>query len=173
MNDSCQPRCTLVPVSQRSTEVQHNVTAAPALVALFAAEHAISDALEAEMRGRCGINSGQFQVLMALAGAPDGQLRMADIAATNCISRSGVTQSVDRLETLGHVTRMTSSIDRRLVLAKITSSGLDMIPIGHQIFESVAARFITGRLSLRQSTNLLSALTAIATTDPAPEANSH
>ena len=149
-------------MEQRSTTVEQNANAARALAALMVAEHAVRDALEAEMKERCGINSGQFQVLMALAGAPDGQLRMADIAATNCISRSGVTQSVDRLETLGHVTRMTSPNDRRLVLAKITPTGLELIPIGHQIFEGVAEHFIAERLSVRQSASLLTALTAIA-----------
>lgn len=151
-------------MNQGKTTAEQNVNAARALAALLAAEHAVSDALEAEMRARCGINSGQFQVLMALAAAPDGQLRMADIAATNCISRSGVTQSVDRLETLGHVTRMTSPNDRRLVLAKITPTGLGLIPIGHQIFEGVAEHFIADRLSVRQSANLLTALAAIAAT---------
>ena len=73
-------------MEQRSTTVEQNANAARALAALMVAEHAVRDALEAEMKERCGINSGQFQVLMALAGAPDGQLRMADIAATNCIS---------------------------------------------------------------------------------------
>ena len=151
-------------MNQRGATVEQNVNAARTLAALFSAEHAVSDALEAEMRGRCGINSGQFQVLVALAVAPDGQLRMADIAATNCISRSGVTQSVDRLETLGHVTRMTSTNDRRLVLAKITPTGLELIPVGHRILEGVAEHFIAERLSVQQSTNLLTALAAIAAT---------
>ena len=54
-------------VNQRGATVEQNVNAARTLAALFSAEHAVSDALEAEMRGRCGINSGQFQVLVALA----------------------------------------------------------------------------------------------------------
>ena len=151
-------------MSEPTTDIEQNVSAATALSALFAAEHAISDALETEMRMRCGINSGQFQVLMALANTPNGQLRMADIAEINCISRSGVTQSVDRLEALGHVSRLTSPTDRRLVLAKIEPSGLELIPIGHRTFENVAARFIARRLSVQQSANLVAALIIIAAT---------
>lgn len=146
---------------QPDLPLEHKATAVSALAALFAAEHAIRDALETKMKARCGLNNGQFQVLMALATAPQGQLRMAEIAATNCISRSGVTQSVDRLEILGHVERLTSRHDRRLVLAKITPTGLDLIPVGHQVFEDVATRFVAERLSTRQSTNLLTALTTI------------
>ncbi len=125
----------------------------------------IGDALEADMKAGCGVSPSHFQVLMALAEAPDGQLRMVDIASKNCISRSGVTQSVDRLEKLGRVTRVTSPGDRRLVLATITPAGRDVVPIGHLVFQEVADRFIADRLGQRQAIALQAALLKIASTD--------
>lgn len=131
------------------------------LALLLAAHGVVGDALETAMKAECGINSGQFAVLMALADAPRGRLRMVDIASKNCMSRSGVTQSVDRLERLGLVARSTSPQDRRLVLATITEAGSALLPIGHQVFEAVAKESIGDRLGPRQSTALRTALLAI------------
>jgi DNA-binding MarR family transcriptional regulator len=123
------------------------------------------------MRQRLGIGASHFDVLRALMAAPDGQLRMVDIADRLCISRSGVTQSVDRLENLGLVSRAARRGDRRLVLAEITPAGRSLVPAGHQIIEAVAARFIAGTLTDRQATALASSLAKIAavSTQPAPE----
>src|ERR1700722_11591048 len=90
---------------------------------LLHAHQTVHVALEAEMRKQLGIGVRDHDVLRALAMAPDGQLRMLDIADRLCISRSGVTQSVDRLENLGLVSRATKRGDRRLVLAETTPEG--------------------------------------------------
>ena len=58
--------------------------AVPLLVSLLTVHHLVSDALETAMKARCGIGSSHFEVLLALSRAPDGQLRMVDIAAKNC-----------------------------------------------------------------------------------------
>ena len=137
-------------------------TAASMLLALMLAAHGVvGGALEAAMKAECGINSSHFSVLMALAEATGGQLRMVDIAARNCISRSGVTQSVDRLERLGLVVRSTSPEDRRLVLATITEAGTALLPVGYRVFKAVAEQCIGQRLGPRQVVTLRSALMAI------------
>ena len=88
---------------------------------LLHAHQVVHAALELGMRERLGISTSHFDVLRALADEPDGRLRMVDIADQMCISRSGVTQSVDRLEDLGLATRVTDRRDRRLVFAEITA----------------------------------------------------
>jgi DNA-binding MarR family transcriptional regulator len=121
------------------------------------------------MRERLGISSSHFDVLRALMAAPDGQLRMVDIADHLCISRSGVTQSVDRLESLGLVSRVTKPGDRRLVLAKITAEGRSLVPGGAQIIETVADRFITDTLTDRQAAALASSLMKVAAVSSQPD----
>ena len=136
---------------------------------LMHAHQSVHAALETEMREQLGISASHFDVLRALLGAPGGQLRMVDIADQMCISRSGVTQSVDRLENLGLVTRTTRRGDRRLVLAEITAEGRALVPAGHQIIEAVAARFITGTLTEQQAAALASYLATVAAAAGQPD----
>jgi len=114
---------------------------------LLHAHQTVHAALEAEMRERLGIGVSHYDVLRALMTAPDGQLRMVDVADRLCISRSGVTQSVDRLESLGLVSRAAKQGDRRLVLAEITASGRTLASVGQEIVEAVACRFVTETLT--------------------------
>ena len=132
------------------------------LALLIKAAQTVHAALEVEMRQRLGISGSHYDVLRALADAPGGYLRMVDIADRMCISRSGVTQSVDRLEELGLVERVANREDRRLVLAEITARGCELIPVGCEVIEAVAARFITETLSERQAAALASALAKVA-----------
>jgi DNA-binding MarR family transcriptional regulator len=132
------------------------------LVLLHRAHDGVETALEAEMRERTGIGCSHFDVLRTLMEAPDEQLRMVDIAERMCISRSGVTQSVDRLEELGLVSRVTQREDRRLVLAAITPAGRTLVPIGQEAIEAVAARLITQQLTERQAASLATALAKLA-----------
>lgn len=134
------------------------------LALLLHTHQAVWTALEAEMRRRLCIGVSHFDVLSTLMEAPGGQLRMVDIADRMCISRSGVTQSIDRLEQLQLVSRETNREDRRLVLAAITPAGRALVPIGHEVINSVAARFITEQLTERQAAALETALSEVAAT---------
>jgi DNA-binding MarR family transcriptional regulator len=138
---------------------------------LLHAHQAVHEALEAGMRERLGISASHFDVLRALVAAPGGQLRMVDIAGRLRISRSGVTQSVDRLENLGLVSRTTRRGDRRLVLAEITPEGRSLVPAGRQIIEAVASRFIAETLTGRQAAVLAASLAKVVavSTQPSPE----
>jgi DNA-binding MarR family transcriptional regulator len=132
-------------------------------LALFFAAHRVVDAaLETEVRDRLGIGIGQFDVLSTIEQTPSKQLRMADIAERMCISRSGVTQSVDRLESLGLVVRVSHPQDRRTVLAEITPAGRALVPQGREAIEAVAARYLGGQLSSDESSVLVAALAKIA-----------
>lgn len=66
-----------------------------------------------------------FQVLSALAEAPQNRLRMTELADAVLLSRSGVTRLVDRLEGLGLVSRVRVDSDGRGVSAVITERGME------------------------------------------------
>jgi DNA-binding MarR family transcriptional regulator len=74
------------------------------------------------MRGQ-GILTSSYEVLLALAEAPEGRKRMKDIASSLLISRSGLTRIVDDLEDKGYVERRTCPTDARGLDAVLTDSG--------------------------------------------------
>ncbi|MGH9053777.1 MAG: MarR family winged helix-turn-helix transcriptional regulator [Acidimicrobiia bacterium] len=98
-----------------------------AMVALFNVQRVISEAIERDLRSKTGLSLAQYEVLLRLADAPGGKLRMVDISERICVSKSGVTQLVDRLEEVGLVARESSRSDRRLTYAKITREGRETL----------------------------------------------
>jgi DNA-binding MarR family transcriptional regulator len=74
-----------------------------------------------EREGRIGLSEGE--VLYRLAFAPEGCMRMGDIAEALGMAQSGVTRVVDRLVGKGLVVRAARSTNRRTVDARITPEG--------------------------------------------------
>jgi DNA-binding MarR family transcriptional regulator len=97
------------------------------VAAMMHADRIISDSIEKGLRARAGLSLPQYQVLLRLSLAAEGRLRMVDIADGLCVSKSGVTQLVDRLEDGGMVERQSQRSDRRLTYAKITGRGSDAL----------------------------------------------
>lgn len=90
---------------------------------LVGAQAAVLEALEREL-GSCGAEPlASLEALIALSEAPDGRLRMQDLAGHLRLSRSGATRLVDRLVEDGLIRRGTCSEDRRGVHAELTEEG--------------------------------------------------
>jgi DNA-binding MarR family transcriptional regulator len=70
-----------------------------------------------------GLPVSSYEVLLRLAEAPGGSMRMKDVAASLLLSRSGLSRVVDELERKGYVTRAQCSTDARGTEAVITRSG--------------------------------------------------
>ena len=69
------------------------------------------------------------RVLIYLQNAPQKRLRMAELADSVLLSRSGVTRLVDRLERAGHVIRERVDGDGRGVVARLTPAGANRLGI--------------------------------------------
>jgi len=80
--------------------------------------------LDAELDTRHGLPLSSYEVLRTLRKAPDGRLRMAELAEHVLLSRSGMTRLIDRLEREGMVTRSTCDKDGRGCYAVLTDEGL-------------------------------------------------
>jgi DNA-binding MarR family transcriptional regulator len=65
-----------------------------------------------------------YDVLVQLANAPGGRLRMAELADAVVLSRSGLTRLVDRLVDQGLVSRCRVDRDARGMYAVLTDEGL-------------------------------------------------
>lgn len=116
-------------------------------VALFNVQRVISEAIEKDLRAKTGLSLAQYQVLLRLADAPGGKLRMVDISDRICVSKSGVTQLIDRLEEVGLVGRESSQADRRLTYAKITREGRKTLRRSQPEFGSAVQENFAGYLS--------------------------
>jgi DNA-binding MarR family transcriptional regulator len=91
---------------------------------LFLQAHsAVIDALEHDLRERLDLPLTWYEVLLRLADAPGGRLRMTDLADSLLLSKSGVTRLVDRMGAAGLVERGVCSSDRRGSFAVITARG--------------------------------------------------
>ena len=91
---------------------------------LFLQAHStLVERLERELREQRDLPLTWYEVLLHLAAAPDGRLRMTDLAGSLLLSKSGVTRLVDRMEGAGLVARGTCDSDRRGSFAMLTDRG--------------------------------------------------
>ena len=86
----------------------------------------MTKALDAELIAEHGISLSSYEVLLFLADAPDGQLRMSELADGVLLSRSGLTRLVDRMERDGLLRRERCEDDARGFNALITAEGRDL-----------------------------------------------
>ena len=87
------------------------------------AHAAVTRDLEREL-AEAGMPIGWYDVLLQLAEAPQRRLRMAELASSVLLSRSGLTRLVDRLQAEGYVRRERSADDARGTFTVLTSEGL-------------------------------------------------
>jgi DNA-binding MarR family transcriptional regulator len=95
-----------------------------------------------------------YEVLLFLADAPGGQLRMSELAEGVLLSRSGLTRLVDRLERDGLLRRERCADDARGFLATITPKGRELFDSARQThLDGVRERFL-GHLSPEEQRTL-------------------
>jgi DNA-binding MarR family transcriptional regulator len=114
----------------------------------FVRVHAsITRALDAEMVGLHGLPLSSYEVLLRLVGAPAGRMRMAELADSAMLSRSGLSRLVDRLEKDGLLRRVKCNEDARGWFAEITSAGRRQFDEARQTHLDGVRRLFLDRLS--------------------------
>jgi DNA-binding MarR family transcriptional regulator len=100
-------------------------------------------ALDHELETTHGLPLHEYEVLLLLASADDGRLRMTELAGGALLSQSGLTRLVDRLERADLVVRERCEQDRRGLYARITDEGLRRFAAARVThLEGVRARFL-------------------------------
>jgi DNA-binding MarR family transcriptional regulator len=84
-------------------------------------------ALDAELLADHGLPLISYEVLINLQAAPDRRRRMAELADSVLLSRSGMTRLVDRLERDGLLERTSCSSDGRGFFAVLTDAGEELL----------------------------------------------
>jgi DNA-binding MarR family transcriptional regulator len=90
-----------------------------AWLTLLQAQSVVVDGLESDL----DIPLGWFEVLIQLTSAPEGRLKMQELAHSVLLSKSGLTRLVDRMAEAGLVTRAPCPTDRRAIYANVTPAG--------------------------------------------------
>jgi DNA-binding MarR family transcriptional regulator len=91
--------------------------------ALLASHAALVNRLGEELEEEKGLPLPWYEVLLFLSRAPDGRMRMGELAGSLLLTPSGVTRLVDRMEADGLVSRQRCPSDRRGWHAVITPAG--------------------------------------------------
>jgi DNA-binding MarR family transcriptional regulator len=90
---------------------------------LLEAHAAVVERLGRELESECGLPLTWYDVLLQLSTAPEGRLRMGDLAQAVLLSRSGLTRLVDRMEAAGMVCREAHPSDGRGANAVLMPAG--------------------------------------------------
>lgn len=98
-----------------------------AYFALMEVSSLLQYAVDEHLRADGDLSYVQFQILARMVDAPEGRLRMTDLADGVVYSRSGLTYQAGLLEERGLITRSPSPDDERSVIVTVTAAGRDMI----------------------------------------------
>jgi DNA-binding MarR family transcriptional regulator len=82
-----------------------------------------TELLERELVAERGLPLSRYDVLLNLAEAPGGRLRMQELSASVLLSKSGLSRLVDRMVEAGLVRRERCQDDRRGWFAVLTDQG--------------------------------------------------
>jgi DNA-binding MarR family transcriptional regulator len=134
---------------------------------LVHAHHEVTERLDADLREEHGLSFGAYDVLLRLARAPGRSLRMSDLAERVWLSPSGLTRKIDRLELQGLVERDRFEGDARVMLARLTDRGRQVLRGAARTHLLGIREHFTGRLTETQLRNVASALeTVVGTHQP-------
>ena len=123
-----------------------------AWVRFLRAHAAITSRMDAALREAHGISLREYEVLLALADAPERRLRRVDLASRVLLTQSGVTRLLEPLERRGLVGRVPSPDDRRVTFAAVTDEGARLLAAaarrhGADIRELFADRYTQDELA--------------------------
>lgn len=79
--------------------------------------------LDRQLSADAELSLTDYELLVRLSEAPEGRLRMRDLADATLATRSGVTRAVTRAERVGWVRRVECEDDRRGMHAELTDQG--------------------------------------------------
>ena len=111
---------------------------------------AITRELDAELVAGHGLPLSAYEVLLFLADAPDGRLRMSELADGVLLSRSGLTRLVDRLVRDGLVRRERCEDDARGLYAVITPAGRELFSLARRTHLAGVRRLFLSRFDDRE-----------------------
>lgn len=105
---------------------------------------------------------GWYDVLTELDKAPNGRLRIHELADAVILSRSGLSRLLDRLESAGLLHREPFEGDRRGAYAVIAPAGREMIARMWPVYERCLAEHFGPQLTSADARAIRTAFEAVA-----------
>ncbi|MDE3064298.1 MAG: MarR family transcriptional regulator [Acidobacteriota bacterium] len=121
----------------------------------------LSRRLGAELESSCELPLPWFEVLLQLRRAPEGRLKMTQVADAIVHSTGGTTRLVDRLEEAGLVRRRSCPSDRRAIHVEITPEGNARLDAALAVHVRYLDQALAGRLDGAERAALASLLTKL------------
>ena len=119
--------------------------------------------LDRTLQTHSGLSLAWYDVLLELASAPDGRLRMSDLGERVTLSRTRVSRIVDELVVAGFVRKADHPEDRRSSLAVLTSAGRAAFRRAAPFYLAAIEREFAGGLSAAQLDDLAGLLNTVLT----------
>lgn len=115
--------------------------------AWITAASVVPDLLGRDLQTAHGITLADYDILVHLSEATNGELRMSELARRTLVSRSRLTHQIDRMEAAGYVERRDCYRDGRGLLAVLTESGRDLLRSASQTHSASIRRHVVDLLS--------------------------
>jgi DNA-binding MarR family transcriptional regulator len=106
----------------------------------------VSRRLQTDLVAEHDLALGSYDVLVHLAEAPGGRLRMNDLADRVLLSRSGLTRLADRLQRDRLIERESCDSDARGLYAVITAAGRDRLLAATPTYQQGVRGHVLSRL---------------------------
>lgn len=137
--------------------------------ALLRAHMAATRQLDAQLVADHGLTLSDYGVLLQLAWAPDQRMRRVDLAEQMLLTASGITRLLDGLERSGYVARASCDVDRRVVYAVLTDSGLEKLRASSGSHVEQVEGLFGARLADDELQTLVELLRKLCEGPPTPE----
>jgi DNA-binding MarR family transcriptional regulator len=137
--------------------------------ALLTAHAAVIDRIERELAAADVVPLGWYDVLLALAEAPEHRLRLHELARAVVLSRSGLTRLVDRIEAAGLLRRERATADRRGAFAVLTDAGLAALRAAWPVYAQGITRHFARYLGAGEAHTLTTLFARILAAARAPQ----
>jgi DNA-binding MarR family transcriptional regulator len=95
-----------------------------------------------------------YEVLAAIAEAPDQRMRMGDLAEALVITRGGLTKLIDRLVKAGLLERTFCETDRRVSYATLLPAGAHLLAEMRPVIVGELELAFSANLSVKQANDL-------------------
>lgn len=122
----------------------------------------LPQALDRQLREDAGIGHVYYQILATLSAAPEGSLRMTELAGLTAVSASRLSHAVASLEGRGWVARAACADDGRGQVAALTDEGRRMLERTAPGHVAEVRRLVFDRLTPEQVAQLRDLTTAVA-----------
>lgn len=121
----------------------------------------LSRSLGVELEAECGLPLAWFEVLLQLRKAPEGRMKMNEVAQAIVHSTGGTTRLIDRLQESNLVVRQNCPNDRRAIYVAITADGNQRLDRALDVHLEYLDHHVASRLTSAERRTLTTLLTKL------------